>query len=104
VATAVATGAVGFTSPRVGTLEIGPSPLALVGLERISDVIRSRRLDHAAETSTEVRVPRNDRVEVVAIILRSDNVRAQSSWRLGPYPADGIKGCASTPVIGVLRQ
>jgi hypothetical protein len=50
VVVAVAAGAAGFQSPEAGAVATGLSPLAVAGLSRISEAIRARRLEHAAET------------------------------------------------------
>jgi hypothetical protein len=50
VAVAVAAGVAGLRSPQAAAAATGLSPVALAGLEHITEVIRARRLDHAAET------------------------------------------------------
>jgi hypothetical protein len=53
VVVAVAAGAVGLMGPEATAMATGMSPLALAGLKRISQAIRSRRLEHATETLTD---------------------------------------------------
>jgi hypothetical protein len=50
VAVAVAAAAAGLQGPEVAAIATGLSPVALAGLERMSEVIRTRRTRHAAET------------------------------------------------------
>jgi hypothetical protein len=53
VVVALGAGLAGLVGPEVGALATGLSPLALAGLNQISETINSRRLGHAAETVTD---------------------------------------------------
>jgi hypothetical protein len=50
VVVAVAAGAAGLRSPGAAAVATGLSPLAVAGLGRITEAVRARRLEHAAET------------------------------------------------------
>jgi hypothetical protein len=50
VVVAVAAGTAGLMGPEATAIATGMSPLALAGLERISEAIKSRRVARAAET------------------------------------------------------